>query len=336
VDPRAGDVGVRFLLGNFDSGNYLEIESRSGAPRCRSEKGGMVEPSYWTEPTTEESLPSLGVPRLGRSLVNPNESFTISVLADRTGTPVPTIHHYRRLGLLAEATELASNRFLYDQRHVEALNCIRLLRDRRNMPLETIREVLPELLAFSEEGELSPDTWDEVVDACLERSGPAAVSARLVAAAREAFAQHGYAGVNVADICNATDVAKGTFYRYFDSKEAIFLAAARSTVDAVGEQLDEVPAPMSEHQAIEKLQLFLGPLAPLLLEVATGELRHQPNLMGVVGVITAGLATRLVPRLRTSGKTARQAARRAVDAALVGLLRPALGSTSSASKVPPG
>ena len=117
------------------------------------------------------------------------------------------------------------------------------------------------------------------------------VSARLVAAARDAFARHGYAGVNVADICSAADVAKGTFYRYFDSKEAIFLAAARSTVEAVGEQLDELPAPMSEHQAIEKLKLLLGPLAPLLLEVATGELRHQPNLVGVVGVISAGLAS---------------------------------------------
>ena len=172
------------------------------------------------------------------------------------------------------------------------------------MPLETIREALPELLAFSRENGLSTQAWDEVIDAYLERSGPAAVSARLVVAAREAFAQHGYAGVNVADICSAADVAKGTFYRYFDSKEAIFLAAARSTVDAVGEQLDELPAPMSELQAVEKLKLLLAPMAPLLLEVATGELRHQPNLVGVVGVITAGLASRLVPRLRTRGKAA--------------------------------
>ena len=63
-------------------------------------------------------------------------------------------------------------------------------------------------------------------------------------------------------------------------------------------------------------------MAPLLLEVATGELRHQPNLVGVVGVITAGLASRVVPRLRTRGKAARPAARRVVDAAMVGLLRP--------------
>ena len=252
------------------------------------------------------------------------------MLAEKTGTPVPTIHHYRHLGLLPEVTELASNRFLYDERHVEALNVIRLLREQRNLPLEAIREMLPELLAFDTEGEFSQETWDEVIAAYLERSGPAIVSARLVAAAREAFAQHGYAGVNVADICSAADVAKGTFYRYFDSKEAIFLAAARSTVEAVGEQLDELPAPMSEHQAIEKLKLLLGPMAPLLLEVATGELRHQPNLVGVVGVITAGLASRVVPQAAHEGQGgAGRAARRVVDAALVGLLRPTLESATS-------
>ncbi|HLN07180.1 MAG TPA: TetR family transcriptional regulator [Acidimicrobiales bacterium] len=261
--------------------------------------------------------------------MSPEASFTVSVLAEKTGTPVPTIHHYRHLGLLPDATELASNRFLYDERHVEALVVIRLLRERRSLPLETIREALPELLSFNREGAFDPGMWDEVIGGYVERSGPAAISGRLIAAAREAFAQHGYAGVNVADICSAAGIAKGSFYRYFDSKEAIFLAAARSTVEAVGEQLDELPAPMSEPQAIEKLQLLLGPLAPLLLEVATGELRHQPNLVGVVGVITAGLASRVVPRLRTRGNAARPAARRVVDAALVGLLRPALGPASS-------
>lgn len=288
-----------------------------------------MELGNWSGAQATRSLASAKVARPESPHLAREARFTISVLAERTGTPVPTIHHYRHLGLLPEVTELASNRFLYDEGHVEALNVIRLLREQRNLPLEAIREMLPELLAFDREGDFSQETWDEVIAAYLERSGPAAVSARLVAAAREAFAQHGYAGVNVADICAAADVAKGTFYRYFDSKEAIFLAAARSTVEAVGEKLDELPAPMSEHQAIEKLKLLLGPMAPLLLEVATGELRHQPNLVGVVGVITAGLASRVVPRLRTRGKAARPAARRVVDAAMVGLLRPTLESAGS-------
>ncbi len=259
----------------------------------------------------------------------PGNGFALSVLAKRTGTPVPTIHHYRHLGLLPEPSQLATNRFLYDERHVEALVMIRMLRERRNMPLEAIREVLPGVLAI-EHGEVPlADMWDEVIAPFVDQFSPDLVRARLLAAAREAFARSGYAGVNVADICSAAGIAKGSFYRYFDSKETIFLAAARSTVEAVGEQLDELPSRMSEHQAIEKLQLILGPVAPLLLEVATGELRHQANVVGVVAAIAGGLAAHLVPRLRTRGKSAGPAARRVVDAALVGLLKPTLGSETT-------
>ena len=104
--------------------------------------------------------------------------------------------------------------------------------------------------------------------------------------------------------------------------------AARSTVDAVGEQLDQLPARMNERQAIEKLQCIMRPMAPLLLEVATGEMLHQPALVGVMGLIATGLATRLMPRLITKGAAARPAARRIVDAAVAGLIRPALHTSS--------
>jgi AcrR family transcriptional regulator len=274
--------------------------------------------------------PDEAVAPVGDADSGPDATFTASVLSERTGTPVPTIHYYLHLGLLPEPIQLASNRFLYDDRHVEALEVIRLLRG-RNLPLESIREVLSDLLSLDEPGTVGPDDWDVLIDAHLERSGPGVVFDRLVAAAREAFAQHGYAGVNVADICNAAGIAKGSFYRYFDSKEAVFLAAARSTVDAVGDQLDKLPAPMSERQATERLQLLLGPMAPLLLEVALAELRRQPNLAGVVAAIAAGLATRLGPRLATRGDHRRTVARRVVDAALLGLLRSALGPSASVS-----
>lgn len=257
-----------------------------------------------------------------------HEGFTISVLAERTGTSIPTIHHYRRIGLLPPAVEVASNRFYYDERHVEALEIIRLLRERRNLPLAAIRAMLPELLSLSDDGGLRTDDQDKVVLSYLERSGSSAIANRLVVAARTCFAERGYAAVGVSDICRTAGVAKGSFYRYFDSKEAIFLAAARSTVDAVGEQLDQLPARISERQAVEKLQHLMRPMAPLLLEVASFDLLHQPAVVGVMGLIVTGLATRLMPRLTTRGSSATRAARRAVDDAVSGLLRPALPSTS--------
>lgn len=275
-------------------------------------------------PVTPRLTPSKRRSRTVAEVTEATGGFPISVLAERTGTLVPTIHHYRHLGLLPEATALASNRFLYDDRHVEALIMIRLLRDRRNMSLEAMRDVLPDLLAIEQEGRSPAEMWDEVIVPYLEESTPDLILSRLLVAAREAFAQRGYAQVNVADICADAGIAKGSFYRYFDSKEAIFLAAARSMVDAVGEQLDDLPARLSERQAIEKLQVMLIPMAPLLLEVATGELRHQANVAGVVAAIAAGLATRVVPRLVTRGQAAGPVARRVVDTALVGLLKSTL------------
>jgi len=256
------------------------------------------------------------------------QGFTISVLAERSGTSVASIHHYRRIGLLPPADVVASNRFLYHERHVEALVVIRLLRERRSLSLDTIRDVLPELLSFSKDGTLDSEMWDKVILTYLENSGPGEIEKRLVTAARTCFASHGYSGVNVADICKSAGISKGSFYRYFDSKEAIFIAAARSTVDAVGEQLDLLPTKLNERQAVEKLQNLMRPMAPILLEVATGELLHQPALIGIMGIIATGLATRLMPRLVTKGNAAKPAARRIVDLAVSGLLRPALQSPS--------
>lgn len=265
--------------------------------------------------------------RWGTAESAPGERFTISALAERSGTRIPTIHHYRRIGLLPPAEELASNRFLYNERHVDALVVIQLLRERRSLPLEAIREVLPELMDLNREGTMAADGWEKLILSHLERSGPGAISTRLIVAARTLFSERGYAAVNVADICKSAKIAKGSFYRYFDSKEAIFLAVARSTVDAVGDQLDKIPARMNERQAVEKLQSLMRPMAPILLEVTTGELLHQPALVGVMGIIATGLAARLMPRLITRGAGAMPAARRVVEVAVSGLVRPALQSS---------
>ncbi|HEV2361357.1 MAG TPA: MerR family transcriptional regulator, partial [Acidimicrobiales bacterium] len=255
--------------------------------------------------------------------------FPISVLSQRTGTPVATIHYYRRIGLLPEAVEVASNRFLYDDRHVEALTVIRLLREHRSMPLETIRDLLPELASAGDPDTYRTDLLEKVIATQEEPTGQVIVSNLIVAASRDLFSRRGYAGVNIADICHASGIAKGSFYRYFESKEAVFVAAARSTVDAVGSGLDAVEDPMSESQATERLRRLLSPLAPLLLEVAVGEMRHQNNVSGVVAAIAAGLAIRLAPRLRARGKAAHPTARRVVDDAFSKLLEPALGTSST-------
>jgi AcrR family transcriptional regulator len=61
--------------------------------------------------------------------------------------------------------------------------------------------------------------------------------AALVIAARDAFAAHGYAATGVRDVVRRTGLAAGTFYNYFDSKEAIFAAVLE---EVGGEARDRV------------------------------------------------------------------------------------------------
>ncbi|MES1942679.1 TetR family transcriptional regulator [Salinisphaera sp. PC39] len=58
------------------------------------------------------------------------------------------------------------------------------------------------------------------------------VRARILAAAAEAFARHGYSAARLADIAARADVATGNLYRYYRSKEALFEAVVPRAVAA--------------------------------------------------------------------------------------------------------
>jgi AcrR family transcriptional regulator len=68
----------------------------------------------------------------------------------------------------------------------------------------------------------------------------------LIRAARELIAEHGVAGLRVSDITDRTDVALGSFYSHFESKDEIVEAVVSTTVaslmDAImqaGEALED-------------------------------------------------------------------------------------------------
>ena len=48
--------------------------------------------------------------------------------------------------------------------------------------------------------------------------------AAILQAARQVFAELGFGGATVRDIIRRTNLATGTFYNYFDSKESVFSA----------------------------------------------------------------------------------------------------------------
>ena len=205
--------------------------------------------------------------------------YTIAELVERTGIPATTIHHYRNAGLLPPPERVGANRFRYSERHVQALRLIRLLRDRRRLPLPTIREVLPELLASGDAEAFHADTWEA---ALTGRSDvPDAARERIVAAAIDLFAARGYGDVAVSDVAARAGTAKGSVYRHFESKETLFAAAVESVVAGVVGDLraaaDRAGGQLEPPAAMVTLVMSATPGFMLLLELTAGSLRGQPG-----------------------------------------------------------
>jgi AcrR family transcriptional regulator len=69
---------------------------------------------------------------------------------------------------------------------------------------------------------------------------------RILAASRELFLEHGYAGTRIGQITAACSISRAGFYTYFRDKREIFnelgVAAYRAVLDAVS-ALDDLPSP---------------------------------------------------------------------------------------------
>lgn len=201
------------------------------------------------------------------------DSFSMAELVERTGVPASTIHHYVRQGLLPPPQRLAAKRFLYGSEHVDALRVIRDLRRRQRLSLAKIADVLPDILANRR---LTGDEFLTTGDA--QASG---VAERILDVAIEAFGLHSYGQVSVADLCAGADVAKGTFYRYFDSKGEVFVRAAERVVLQALERfrrgVSELPEPVDMHRAAELCAEELRPGLPVLLELAKRAVLFEPE-----------------------------------------------------------
>ena len=206
--------------------------------------------------------------------------YTIPQLAERTGVPATTVYHYRSLGLLPTPQRDDRDRSLYDERAVEAIALIRLLRDRRRLPLREIAEVLPELLGDAEQSAFRPEIWDEALEHRLvAERGP---RARIVAASVRLFAARGYGEVAVADIAEAAELAKGSVYRHFSSKEDLFVAAVDAVVDQLLTAYEGAAAdrddPLDVDAAASLLVAVAPPEAlPLLLELGARATRGHAH-----------------------------------------------------------
>lgn len=101
--------------------------------------------------------------------------------------------------------------------------------------------------------------------------------AQLLAAARQVFAARGYHAASVGDILEAAEVARGTFYNYFESKREAFDAVLAALMDEVSEAVlpidVSVPLPPQVQANLERVVGVLtseGELARVLFVDAAG------------------------------------------------------------------
>jgi AcrR family transcriptional regulator len=192
-------------------------------------------------------------------------AIPLSRLVALSGVPPSTVHHYRRLGLLPEPQLARRGRFVYSEAHLQALHLIRELREERAMGLGHIKAVLPDLM----EGRhpLPPPS---------PKDGGDEPQKRLVDAAFRLFSEpKGYASVTVSEIAAAAGVAKGSVYRHFASKEALFTAVVESLCQDTAERFAQAVAQLGGPEGLAhdpgKTAVVFGQLItramPILLEL---------------------------------------------------------------------
>jgi AcrR family transcriptional regulator len=259
-----------------------------------------------------------------------SRQFTMSELVERTGVPAATVRYYLAAGVLPPPEKLAANRFLYDERHVELIRLIRVVRERRGLPIETIGRLLPELLPdlFDKpsHGVFRPEMWNQLLAAETQLEAGTSVGERLVEAGLVLFSRRGYADVSIDDVCRSALIAKGSFYRHYPSKETLFFAVTQEAAHrAVGELAASPPAE-GEALAIERLAVVLVPYVTLLLDLASLATQRRPNAVHVLSRVAEELVSsvaRLVANEAVSPQeiidhAVAEAVRRAADEQLPG------------------
>jgi AcrR family transcriptional regulator len=196
-----------------------------------------------------------------------------------TGVPATTIHHYRRAGLLPPSASPGADHFIYDQSHIRAVKLIRLLRDQRRLPLRTIGEVLPDLLASGDDACTDIDRYDATL--ASRRAPGDDVRERLLDAAIAQFGARGYAEVSVGDIAEHAAVSKGSVYRHFPSKTELFFESIERAVTLMLERFDEAARRYGgEIDAKVAAVLMAEPVRPvlsLLFELGARSLQGHPG-----------------------------------------------------------
>ncbi|MGH2694128.1 MAG: TetR/AcrR family transcriptional regulator [Actinomycetota bacterium] len=111
---------------------------------------------------------------------------------------------------------------------------------------------------------------------------------QVMVAARRLFAEQGYHGTTVGDVCDELGVGKGVFYWYFDSKEALFKELLRTSLyelrRAQEEAIEQVTDPVERIERGIRASIDFFRNDPGLLQLIRIAARYEE----FSGVVTEG------------------------------------------------
>jgi TetR/AcrR family transcriptional regulator, regulator of cefoperazone and chloramphenicol sensitivity len=112
---------------------------------------------------------------------------------------------------------------------------------------------------------------------------------RVLAAAQEAFAEHGYKAATVRDICRAAGVNIASVNYYFGDKEKLYIEVVKRA-HVCAAQMDTFPAPPPGTPPVEKLRTFIRemvrrmhvPASPSAMQLMMREMANPGKAAHVV------------------------------------------------------
>lgn len=85
---------------------------------------------------------------------------------------------------------------------------------------------------------------------------------KIIRVSQQLFAANGYDAVGVAQICQKSDISKGTFYYHFESKEILFLELLENWLTSVDQKLKTISeVNFSWNDGVQYILIFLKELA---------------------------------------------------------------------------
>ena len=184
---------------------------------------------------------------------------------------------------------------VFTRHHLERLGMIEHLRSRYGMSLRDISGLFG-VIVSSQPGEAGGEPEEERQS--VDRRE------RIIDNATELFAAKGYHGTTIDEIVQATGIAKGTFYVYFDSKEDILVEVIKrlieNTLARIADRLDgeegEDFVARIEVKGQEMFELYLE--RSELLYMLLGETVGNPRLVNQLREVYRQLASSIEGDIR--------------------------------------